>query len=91
MDSLDNAIFVNGNPYAAAWTAYISLRKNPYFGGDGGETGQYSIHGAAWAGTGQWPAGSGPAVVELKCESSAVAEIQVSNLTALLAGSVIAQ
>src|SRR5512135_2009472 len=64
-------ILINANPYSIAWTGYTTLRKNPHFGGDGGETGVYSIHGAAWVGTGQWPLGSGPAIAELKCESSA--------------------
>ncbi len=84
-------ILLNASPWGIAWTGYVSLRKNAYYGGDGGETGAYSIHGAAWAGMGQWPAGSGPAVAELKCESSAIAEVEVSNFTAVLVGSVIVQ
>ena len=85
------AVFINGNPYSVAWTGYVTLRKHPFYGGDGGETGEYSIHGAAWAGMGQWPSGSGPAVAELKCESSAIAQVQGSFFTAMLTGSVIVQ
>jgi hypothetical protein len=84
-------ILINANPFSIAWTGYITLRKNPFYGGDGGETGQYSIHGAAWAGMGQWPAGTGPAIAELKCESSAIAQVSAQNFTATLAGSVIVQ
>ena len=81
-------ILINGNPFSIAWTGYITLRKHPFYGGDGGETGQYSIHGTAWAGMGQWPAGTGPSVAELKCESSAVAQVSAQNFTATLVGSV---
>jgi hypothetical protein len=84
------AIEINGNPYTIAWTGYTSLNKHPFSGGDGGDTGVYSIHGAAYAGMPQWPAGNG-AEAELICLSSDEVHVAPSFMTAVSGASVTIQ
>jgi hypothetical protein len=83
-------IEINNNPYSIAWTGYTSLRKNPYYGGDGGDIAGYTIHGAGYAGMPQWPVGNG-AEAELYCVASDDVQIAPSLMTAVSGASITIQ